>query len=228
MNKLLLSLAIGIALTAGQIAHAEPILDFGVVTPTPSPPAKISFAGGATPLVGTGIQVDNVVGLDTPLHDQVLTLLTSGVLSFTTGNFTGASGGIWNFGSGGNITIMGDDGFGPPGVTALMTGSFLSATVISVGGTAKIAGSAFLNIVDPDLAAYYGLAGGATVPFAGAFNIQFRANATPPGAFTSTIVLSGDITTSPAPEPGTLALAGVALVGGTLWGRRRTRQVVIA
>jgi len=225
MSKFLTRLAFGLVLIASQAAKAEPILDFGVVAPNP-PTASISYAGGASPLVGTGIVVDEVVGLNTPLNNFVVRALTSGLLTFTTGNFTVASPGppaAWNFGSGGSITIMGDDGLGAPGVTALLTGAFLTANVTVQGGVGKIAGSAFLNVVDADLAAFYGLTGGATSFYTGNFNLQFRATGTPPAAFTSSIVLSGDITTSPAPEPGTLALAGVAVVGGLIWRRRRGR-----
>src|SRR5262249_57435774 len=44
----------------GATAHADSILDFGIVTPTTG---SISYAGGAAPLVGLGIDVDLVTGL---------------------------------------------------------------------------------------------------------------------------------------------------------------------
>lgn len=225
MSKVLFRLAFGVLLTTSQAAWAAPLLDFGVITPNP-PSASISYAGGAAPLIGANIEVDEVVGLGTPLNNNVVTDITSGVLSFTTGNFTSSTPTTWNFGSGGSITIMGDDGLGAPGVTALLSGSFLSAVVTNIGGAFKIAGSAFLSIVDPDLAAFYGLTGGATNQFGGSFNLMFVAAGTPPGGFASSQVLSGDIVVSPAPEPGTLAMAGLAAVGGILWSRRRGRGVM--
>src|SRR5262245_42575645 len=90
----LLPLAIvsAVLLWAGS-ALADPILDFGVIAPTPG---TISYAGGASPLVGSGIQVDNVVGLSTPLNNGVLRNLFSAVLNFS----TGASNGPWSWAGG--------------------------------------------------------------------------------------------------------------------------------
>lgn len=232
MSKFLSGLAFGLALFANQAAQAIPILDFGVVAPNP-PTASISYAGGASPLVGTGIVVDEVVGIDTPLNNGVVRALTSGLLTFTTGplhTFIPGTGmplptpDLWEFKGGGPITISGDDGLGP-GNRTLLSGTILAATVVAplAGGTFKVAVAAFFNTVDPVLAAYYGLPDEGE-RYTGTFNLQFNAVTQPDKSFTSSVVLSGDITTSPAPEPGTLALAGVAVVGGIVWRRRRGRS----
>ncbi|HEU0049207.1 MAG TPA: hypothetical protein VFQ43_16575, partial [Nitrososphaera sp.] len=55
----------GLSLSTLEV-QADPIIDFGLVAPTGG---TISYAGGAAPLLGTNIQVDNVVGLDTPDHN---------------------------------------------------------------------------------------------------------------------------------------------------------------
>jgi hypothetical protein len=75
-------------------------LDFGIISPTAG---SLSYGGGVAPLVGSGIDVDNVVGLGTPLNSNVTSICGSCTLDFQ----TGASSGGWNFGAGGTISING-------------------------------------------------------------------------------------------------------------------------
>src|SRR5262245_13515132 len=83
MKRLLLAVCLVVGM-AGSV-WADPFLDFGIVAPTPG---TISYAGGANPLVGTGIEVDNVTGLGTPLNNGVTIGLVGFALNFTTGNLT--------------------------------------------------------------------------------------------------------------------------------------------
>jgi hypothetical protein len=85
-------------------ALAESIIDYGMVSPTAG---TISYAGGSAPLVGSGIQVDNVVGLATPANNFVTRNCLNCFLSFTTGNLLQADATGWKFGGGGSITISG-------------------------------------------------------------------------------------------------------------------------
>ena len=48
------------SLLMGATAHADTLLDFGIITPTTG---SISYAGGGAPLVGLGIDVDIVTSL---------------------------------------------------------------------------------------------------------------------------------------------------------------------
>src|SRR2546428_7525449 len=86
-------------------ALADPMLDFDVPGVQPKT-AHINYGGSDAPLVGSGIVVDNIVGLDTPQHasppDAPLVCIDCR-LDFTTGANTGG----WNWGSGGSITITG-------------------------------------------------------------------------------------------------------------------------
>jgi hypothetical protein len=206
-------------LTSAQ-AHALQMLDFGVIAPSSG---SISFAGGVAPLVGSGIDVDNVVGLP-----GGPTLTCSGcILNFTTGALTGTTATTWDFGGGvtSSISITGTVLNGTTVVASgsLLTGTFGMATVTNFGGTFKIANAAFDDVKDPDLLAFFGLP--VWIPYNGNFNISFMTTSTsPPGAFTSSIVLSGDIVNTPTPEPGTMMLLGSGLAGFGYLARRRRNK----
>jgi hypothetical protein len=218
------SIALGVTallFTSAQ-AHALAMLDFGVIAPTSG---SISFAGGVAPLVGAGIDVDNVVGLP---GGPVLTCLGC-ILNFTTGALTGTTGTSWDFGGGAtsSISISGTvlNGMSVVASGALLTGSFGTATVTNFGGTFKIAGASFSDVKDPALLAFFGLPTG--IPYDGNFNIAFQGAGNPPGAFASSLVLDGDIintpNTPPVPEPGTMLLLGSGLAGFGYLKRRRRR-----
>lgn len=218
---LLLVAVMGICVFPAPV-QADPILDFAVGFPTPG---SISYAGGPTPLVGTNIQVDNVIGGDTPSNNGVLLVLSNATLKFTTGNFSGSTANTWDFSGGGAISLVG----GVPALlipdgTTLFSGSFLPAMVATLGTTFKIAGAAFSDLKNPDLVAFYGLPSG--ISYAGNFNISFNtAASSPPAAFSSTSLLSGDITNTPIPEPASLTLVGSAMIGLASFARRRLFKI---
>jgi hypothetical protein len=200
--------------------HAQPSVDFTV--PASNPGASISYAGGSNPLVGTNISITEVTGLGgTPLHNGVTQAVTGGVLNFTSGNFGNSVGGDWEFGVGpaNSITITGAvPGASIPPSTTLLQGTVLSAKVDVTSG--MVALGAFINTIDPTLAAYYGL----LTPGGGGFNIRFLASAIAPNAFTSTTVASGDVLSTAVPAPGFLALlcsGSVASVFGYAWRRAK-------
>ncbi len=199
---------------------ADTVLDFGIQAPTPG---VISYAGGTKPLVGKNIQVDNVLGLGTPAHDNATVNIIGGLLNFTTGNFSGASTtpSAWDFSGGGTITLTGcadldHDGGACDAQDAsgtLLTGTFDNATVLAMSSVSKILGAGVIDIKNPQLAQFFGLPFGSTDFYTGGLNLSFRASGLPPHSFRSSVALSGDMFDSPPlPEPASLVLFGSGLL----------------
>ena len=197
-------------------------LDFNLSAPTSG---TISYAGGSNALIGSNIEVDNVVGLLTPANANVTSLCVSCVLNFTSGSEMNSGGsnsnnnGWWSFGSGGTITITGgvqlqggtDIGLG----STLLTGSFNSAFVQDLGGPGfKVTFGSFSDTKNANLLSYYGLTPGA--PFQGALTLLFASqNPGVGGGFISTSVFSGNVVNAPAavPLPAAAVLFGSGLLG---------------
>ena len=193
------------------IAQASTVLDFGITAPTTG---TLSYAGGAAPLIGSGIDVDDVVGLNTTLNNNVVSICASCTLDFQ----TGASTGGWNYGAGGTITITGGIDFpdATPDIAAgstLLQGTFGSATVIDLGSGIfefQIVGGSFTDTKHPDLLAFYGLP---DISYDGGLNISFSTTATMGNSFTSTQVFSGDVVNQPVPIPAAAWLFASGLLG---------------
>jgi hypothetical protein len=219
---ILLTAVVGLGLPSAP-AWADPQLDFGVVAPTPG---TISYLGGANPLVGTNIEVDNVAGIGgTPANNNVVLAVTGGLMNFTTGNLTGSTATTWSFGGGPLTTITITGGIPAlliPDGTTLLSGTFGVATVTDLGGSFKIAGSSFADTKNETLASYYGMGG--FPGWNGHFNISFETNATAPSAFTSVELFSGDVVNTPVPEPATMLLLGSGLIGLAGFARKKFKK----
>lgn len=207
-------------LAIASVVGAVPIIDFGIPASQPAS-ASISYAGGATPLLGSGITIDKIQGLGTSANSGAILTCVSCVLTFTTGNFTGSTTTAWNFGGGGTITVMG----GTSGLlnlarTTLLTGAWTGASVTGFGSTFNITGGAFVDTKDAALLAFYGIS--TSQALFGGLNMGFftPVAVTPPRAFTSSTVTSGDLVNQVS-EPPILAFVGMALVGLGVWSRRR-------
>jgi hypothetical protein len=193
-------------------------LDFNLSAPTSG---TISYGGGGGALIGSNIEVDNVVGLSTPANANVTSVCLSCLLNFNSGTLTGSgpqNGGWWSFGSGGTISITGgvqlQGGTDILSGSTLLTGSFNNAFVQDLGTQFKVTFGSFSDTKHTDLLSYYGLTPG--TPFQGALTLLFAAPDNGAGtAFTSTSVFSGNVVNAPAavPLPAAALLFGSGLIG---------------
>ena len=193
---------------------------------------RISFAGSGSPVVGTDLGVLTVKGLDTPSNTDQAIAISNGQLDFSTGTYTGTttdnssgstSTAVEHFAPGGTITITGGvPSLGIPDGTPLLTGSFSDSPFVRTIGTGSldVQAGAFINVVNSKLAQYFGLPVGKAV-YSGGLSTLFAASSSQSGVFASTGYTSGQVTTTPVPEPTTLAIFAVTLGGGLAWHLRR-------
>jgi len=230
MNKMIFALAVGLALVGAPQVRAQPSLDFNMAAPTPG---SMSYAGGTAALMGSA-EVDNVVGvMGTPSHNNGTLTITGGLLSFSTGTGSGTGGWTWDGtlaspASSNFITLTGGVAGTSPALGAgstLLSGSVLSAQVFALGGTTRAVLSVFVDHVNATLANYYGLIGGPSSQWTGSVNLTFSTSATLGHSFSTTNLGSGDAITNPAPEPSSLAIAGVGALGMIGFGLRRRKAL---
>lgn len=222
MTKIMIAaMAIGLWVTGLNVAPAAMAieLDFNLSAPTSG---TISYGGGGGALIGSNIEVDNVVGLSTPANANVTSVCFSCLLNFNSGSLTGSgpqNGGWWSFGSGGTISITGgvqlQGGTDIPSGSTLLAGNFNNAFVQDLGVQGfKVTFGSFSDTKNADLLSYYGMTPG--TPFQGALTLLFAATDNGTGTpFTSTSVFSGSVVNQPAPVPLPAAalLFGSGLIG---------------
>jgi len=219
---------LGGAFTVALDSQAAAALDMEFSAPTTG---SIAYAGGIAPLIGTNIQIDNIVGLETPLHDLIDSACVNCLVQFTSGAFTSYDSAtkMWNFSGGGTINVVGGVDFSDNSTlddilagTNLLTGTFQSASVqkLSTGRLDfRIASGSFTDTKNATLLAYYGLP--TDVAYVGGFNLSFAGTTnTSNNSFTSTTIYSGDLVNAPmntetstVPVPGAIWLLGSGLLG---------------
>lgn len=210
-------------------AQAAPLpipdfFDFAIEGPQTG--ASISYAGGANSLVGQGIIVTSVTAYyrDGTSAEKAI---GGGILSFTTGAFTGfsSSAGVsqWTFDAGNSSIMLTGNVDGVTG-NNLMWGDAVQGVVVKLlPGDNKIAvvNLTFQDNKNSELLGIFGFPEG---NYEGNLNLSFRLKFTPsttddPLAFMSSPVNTGNIVNTPVPIPGAAWLLGAGLIG--LVGIRR-------
>lgn len=211
-------------LALGRPASATPALNFEIKAHYPSQ-AKISYAGGATPLVGKDIIVDSVLGIRTPLNSGETLELQNAILRFTSGDLVSYDPYTWKFGGGGSIEVIGDiPALGLTGAK-LLSGVFTQANVMNLClDQFRVAITSFIDTKDPILVKHFW---GTDTPlsFYGDLQVSFNGTrATPPGSFESTQVYSGNIINNVPDASSALPLFGMGLAGLATCRRRWRRS----
>lgn len=190
------------ALTAGVLAaglaNAQVSIDFS--TGTAGVGGTVNYAGGAAPLVGSNILIQQVTATNTPSHAGTYNVTNGGsgvgMLNFTTGDFVSfnPTGNVYTFGAGGSLTITG--AIPAAGITSsqtLLTSPSISAQYDQ--GT----GSVTLTIIgpdsdtkDPNLLKFLGLPSGISFQFSGTIHALLTGGGGG-ASFTSTASGSTDI-----------------------------------
>lgn len=227
---------------SGPLATASPILA-GFVQPNTG---DVHVSG--TSIVGSNFEVGGMLGLNTPLHNNVSTSLFNSVggsgvlhgngnLNFATASFLSehsvghvdvfefAKGGSFSLVGGANLEHLGHYHAGDiPAGSTLVSGQFNSKVTVRINtrtGLGVLEGST-ADTVNPALAAYYGVTG----PYGGYLQMAFKIKPDGDGKLDSGDIhfLGGTfLVIASAPEPGTFTLLLTGLLGGGIfcgWRRR--------
>jgi IPTL-CTERM motif len=210
---------------AGRAPAATPVIDFN------SAPGggTVSYAGGASPVIGSNIAIDTVLGVNTPLHAATTHAVVNGILTFTSGPFVSFNNNVYTFGPGGNASFTITGAVPDAGIadTTLLTGELSEVTVDISSNTVLLFTASGSDTKDADLVAYFGIVTTAFVFGPGVVHI----NPTSP-ACAAPCAFSGDAfgidipnasAGTPIPTLSEWSLIGMMalLAAGAVWTLRR-------
>ncbi|MGC8640288.1 MAG: PEP-CTERM sorting domain-containing protein [Isosphaeraceae bacterium] len=219
MRKLIVCTAI-LAVALVPQAKASVELDFGI----PSLNGGLfSWGGNGSDLFATNLGVSDVAGISTPNNPGTSLAIANGTLNATSGPGTFV-GNIVSFGAGAANSITINGSILGNTTEVLLSGQVTSAKLETLYGQTVLDLTGFTNSIASDLAAHFGVP---TFPWAGAFHVDFTL---PTGVslgqpFNKAGAGSGDLVTSPVPEPSSLTIAALGALGLLGYGIRRRRGV---
>lgn len=225
MRKMTTTLVLVLLALAGA-AQGEIFINFNV--PPSGAAGSISYAGGSSALVGSGITISDIIGVNTPAYSGSLACVGC-TLNFTTLGAISSSASNWSFGGGSGtaFTIYGTaPTAGITSATTLLSGYFNGATVDVLGfGTFRVMGASTINTINTSLFNFLMGAGASSAigtTFSANYVQQFTAVAGAGYSFKSATLLDGQVSNL-VPEPTSMLLSGTvaALIGLALVRRRR-------
>ena len=235
MKKVLCFGAVVAAALAFAPISARALTTIGFDDAVPNVPAvgNISWAGGVAPLLGTGIDLDTISNIGTPLNFGATGSCDACVLTFETGGGSPGTG----FSGGGSLSIVGGAtivGTAPASIpadldinpgTTLLSGTFIpTVQVASLGGTLYTVSGFIDAMIDQNLADFYGVENTGTAVLV---QIAFNVTGDPINGFSATVT-NTDLDFTPVPIPAALPLLLTALGGLGLIGRRSMKAQAAA
>ena len=186
----------------------------------------LSYGGGTAPLIGTGLVINTVAGVNTPANNNSggtnygvvgQNGTGFGILEFQTGSGFGPAPNIaWRFNGGGYFRILGavlnEDGTTGVGYRTLLDGNLLGATV-ERSGSVKLVISEGTDRKDPDLVRFFGMDPETHFAFSGGIQVaNYNYNRTTQGFTASSAGNTHIVNTALVPEPASLALLGSVIL----------------
>jgi hypothetical protein len=176
------------------------------------PGGTVSYDGAGGPAIGDDILFQSIQGLGTPLNDGVTLTCDGCLLDFTTGANLSEGPALWNFSSGGTITVTGAvPALGIPAGTTLLSGTFSGTPNEITGGDGfGLFAALGTDVKDATLAAFFGLdPSGFTF---GTTSIQTATTVGANGSFNG-VVVNADLNNTQAvvPQAATGLLLGLGL-----------------
>ncbi len=227
ISKAIGAVALAVICMTPVASKAAPIIDL-LVEKGDITTGSVFYAGGATSMAGSAIDVEFVTSMDTPSNTLSTFYVDEGFLSFKTGNLVNFNAGssTWLFGPGGSISATGSipEIFGNNNTMGLLQGTLGRVSVTKSGTAFMLTADSFFDRKAPLLAAEFGMLGGFNPGdplWRGILNLSFNGSGTTGGGFASTLITGGDVKNTPVPEPGTMALLASGLVGLVSFRKKR-------